>query len=75
MMRLIAIAGFALALATSAQAMTPAPLLQLGGVIAQVRLGCGPGQTMRNGQCVARTDVRQSRRCARWSGGACAEWQ
>jgi hypothetical protein len=75
MMRLIAIVGFALALATSAQAMTPAPLLQLGDVITQVRLGCGPGQTMRNGQCVARTDVRQARRCARWSGGACAEWQ
>jgi hypothetical protein len=74
MMRLIAIAGFALALATSAQAMTPAPLLQPDGVM-QARLGCGPGQTMRNGQCVARTDVRQARRCARWSGGACAEWQ
>jgi hypothetical protein len=75
MMRLIAIAGFALAVATSAQGMTPAPLLQPEGVITQVRLGCGPGMTMRNGQCVARSDVRQNRRCIRYKGDVCAQWQ
>jgi hypothetical protein len=75
MIRLIAIAGFALAFATSAQAITPTPLLQPDSVITQVRFGCGPGQTMRNGTCVSRSEVRQNRRCARWNGGVCAEWQ
>ena len=37
MIRLIAIAAFALAAATSAQAMSPAPLHQADGMITQVR--------------------------------------
>src|SRR6516162_9923178 len=42
MLRLFAVAGF-LAFATSAQAITPAPLPQQDGMITQVRLGCGLG--------------------------------
>jgi len=42
MIRLIAIAGFALAFATSAHAMTLAPL-QSDSVITQVREACGAG--------------------------------
>jgi hypothetical protein len=45
MIRLIAIAGF-LALATSAQAITPAPIPQQDGMVTQVRLGCGPPELM-----------------------------
>ena len=79
MMRWIAIAGFALAVATSAQGMTPAPIHQPNGMITQVAAGCGPGRTMVNGVCVARTTIRQTRRavrrCVRWSGGTCALYQ
>ena len=38
-MRWIAIAGFALAVATSAQGMTPAPIHQPNGMITQVAAG------------------------------------
>ena len=41
MIRLIAFAAFALAVATSAQAMSPAPLHQPDGMITQVREACG----------------------------------
>src|SRR5262245_9478173 len=61
MIRLIAVAGF-LAFATSAQAMSPAPLPQLDGMITQVRLACGPGRTRVGGVCVARTTIRHVRR-------------
>jgi hypothetical protein len=67
MIRLIAVAGFALAVASSAQAMTPAPIPQPDGMIAQVAAGCGAGRTMVNGVCVARTTVRQTRRAVRRS--------
>ena len=67
MLRLIAVAGFALAVATSAQAMTPAPIPQPDGVITQVAVGCGPGRTLINGVCVARTTIRQTRRAVRRS--------
>ena len=73
MIRLIAVA-FALAVATSAQAMSPAPLHQPDGMITQVRQACGAGRVRVNGVCVARTTIRQTRRCARWSGGACVRW-
>ncbi len=53
MLRLFTVAGFALAVATSAQAMSPAPLTQPDGMITQVRLGCGPGRTRVEGVCVA----------------------
>ena len=65
MIRLIAVAGFALAVATSAQALSPAPLPQPDGMITQVRLGCGPGRTLVAGHCVARTTIRHTRRAIR----------
>jgi hypothetical protein len=65
MIRLIAVAGFALSVAISAQAMTPAPIPQPGGMITQVALACGAGRTRVNGVCVARTTVRQTRRAVR----------
>ena len=78
MLRLIAIAAFGLALTTSAQAMTPAPVHEPAGIVKEVAYGCGPGRTRVGGVCVARTTMRherrQARRCARWHGGACRQW-
>jgi hypothetical protein len=78
MIRLIAVAGFALAVATSAEAMTPAPIYQAEGMITQVAYACGPGRTRVGGVCVARTTIRHTRRavrrCARWHGGVCARY-
>ena len=74
MIRLIAVAGFALAVATSAEAMTPAPMPQREGMITQVAYACGPGMTRVHGVCVARTTVRHARRCARWNGGVCVHY-
>jgi hypothetical protein len=59
------LAGFALAVATSAQAITPAPIPQPGGMITQVAYGCGPGTTRVGGVCVARTTIRHTRRYIR----------
>jgi hypothetical protein len=56
MIRLISVAAFALAVATSAQAMTLAPLHQPDRAITQVRMGCGLGRVRVNGVCVARTN-------------------
>ena len=80
MIKLIAAAAFALTVVTSAQAMSPAPLPQLDGLITQVAAGCGAGRTRVRGVCVARTTKRQGRRavrrCARWgAGGVCARWR
>jgi hypothetical protein len=75
MIRLIAFAAFALATATSAQAMPVAPVHEANGIITQVAYGCGAGRTRVRGVCVARTTKRQARRCVRWSGGACAGWR
>jgi hypothetical protein len=74
MFRLIALAAFAVAITTSAQAMTVAPVHQPEGMITQVAWACGPGMTRINGVCVAQTTVRHARRCARWSGGACLRY-
>jgi len=78
MIRLIAVAGFTLALATSAQAITPAPVSQPEVSTTQVAYACGAGRTRIAGRCVARTTVRQTRRdvrrCARWNGNVCARW-
>jgi hypothetical protein len=74
MIRLISVAGFALAVATSAEAMTHAPIHQPGSMITQAAYTCGPGRTRVGGVCVARTTIRQARRCARWHGGACVRW-
>lgn len=73
MIRVIAIAGFALVLAASAQAMTPAPLHQ-PSAITNVAFACGPGRTRVGGVCVARTTIRHARRCVRWTGHLCAAW-
>jgi hypothetical protein len=73
MTRFIAIVGFALLLATSAQAMTAAPLHQ-PGAITNVAFGCGLGRTRIGGVCVARTTIRHARRCVRWTGHLCAAW-
>jgi hypothetical protein len=79
MIGFIAVAGFALAVATLAQAITPAPLAQPYNIITEVAFGCGLGRTMIGGVCVARTTIRQTRRaerrCLRWTGNVCDAWQ
>ena len=65
LIRLIAVTGFALSVAISAQAMTPAPNPQPDGVTMQIAAACGAGRTRVNGVCVARTTVRQTRRSVR----------
>jgi len=65
MIRMIAVAGFVLSVAISAQAMTPAPIPQPDGMITQVAAACGAGRTRVNGVCVARTTMRQTRRAVR----------
>ena len=67
MIRLIAAGGFVIAVATSAQAITPVPIPQSDGMITQVRFGCGPGRTVVAGRCVARTTIRHTRRVIRRS--------
>jgi hypothetical protein len=57
-----AIAGLALAVAASAQAMPRAALPQPDSLITQVREGCGVGMIRLNGMCVARSTLRQARR-------------
>jgi len=78
MIRLIAIAGFALAVATSAEAITPAPIQQPDGMVTQVAYACGPGRTRVGGICVARTTIRHERRmvrrCLRRHAGVCTRW-
>jgi hypothetical protein len=70
---------FALAVATSAEAMSPAPLQQPDGMTTRVAFWCGPFRTRVNGVCVARTTIRQTRRemrrCARWNpAGVCVRY-
>jgi hypothetical protein len=66
MIRLIAIAGFALSVATSAQAMPVAPIIpQPDSMMTEVAAACGVGRTRVNGVCVARTTMRQTRRAVR----------
>ena len=64
MIRLIAIAAFALAAATSAQAMSPAPLHQADGMITQVRQNCRAGMKWNNalGRCATTSARRNVRR-------------
>jgi hypothetical protein len=71
--------AFALAVATSAEAMSPAPLQQPDGLTTRVAFWCGPFRTRVNGVCVARTTIRQTRRemrrCARWNpAGVCVRY-
>jgi hypothetical protein len=65
MIRLASVAfalAIAIAIATAAQATSLAPLHQSNGMIIQVREACGAGRVRVNGECVARTDLRQERR-------------
>jgi len=68
MFRLIAGATFTLLAATSVQAMSPAPISRPDSMITPVAFGCGLGQTLVNGQCVARSTIRQARREAYGAG-------
>jgi hypothetical protein len=75
MIRLIAVA-FALALASSAQAMPHSPLQQTDGVIIQVRQGCGLGRQLVDGVCKRNSTVRKMvRKCRahkmRYVNGRC----
>lgn len=71
MMRLIALAGFALAVATSAQAMPRATPGQAGSLTIQVRDRCGTGMALVNGLCVLRHDMRGAHATAANPGGNC----
>jgi hypothetical protein len=74
MIRLTAVV-FALALATSVQAMPVTPLHQPDGMITQVREACGAGMHMVNGRCVTTMARRQARRCLVWGAGhVCRKW-
>ena len=76
MIRMIAVAAFALTVATSAQAMSPAPLHRPAGMTTTVAFGCGAGRTRVGDVCVARTTKRQVRRCAVWGvGNVCRRWR
>jgi hypothetical protein len=62
MVRFIAAAGFALAGATSVQAMTPAPLPRPDGLVTQAAVravSCGPFMTRVRGRCVWNWNVRR----------------
>ena len=75
MIRLIAYAAFALAVITSAQAMTVAPVHGPDAKITQAAWACGPGMTRVNGICISRVAKRQIRRCAVWGAGqVCRRW-
>jgi len=63
MTRLIAIA-IALTLASSAQALPRAPVVQPGDLIVTVREACGAGMHRVNGVCVTTHARRAARRCA-----------
>jgi hypothetical protein len=65
MMKFIAVA-FALAVASSAQAMPPAPLQQSEEIVIKVREACGPGmRRTANGVCIRTHARRAASRCAR----------
>jgi hypothetical protein len=57
MIKLTAVA-FALALASSAQAMPVVPLEQADGIVIQVRQGCGLGRQLVDGVCVRNSKLR-----------------
>lgn len=62
--RLVAVA-FALATASSVQALPLAPLNQTDGVIVKVREACGAGMHRVNGVCIRTPARRKASRCAR----------
>jgi hypothetical protein len=79
MIRLISLAALALAVTTSAEAMSPAPLHQSDGIITQARQArpChDPNQVRINGICRfwARHVSRAEHRCVWWNEGFCIEY-
>jgi hypothetical protein len=74
MIKVLSVVAIALVIATSADAITPAPISRPDGMTARIAWGCGPGRTRIHGVCVARTTIRQTRRCLRWHGGVCARY-
>lgn len=74
MTRLLTTIALALAVATSAEAMTPAPICQPDGMIAKVGWACGAGKVRVNSVCVTRTMIRQNRRCLHWHAGVCVHY-
>ena len=66
MTKLLAVGfAFALALASSAQAIPRAPLQQPDEMVINVREACGAGMHMVNGTCVRTHARRAASRCAR----------
>jgi hypothetical protein len=63
MIRLIAVA-FAVALASSAQAIPLAPIKQPDSMITTIREACGAGMHRVNGVCIRTAARRQAVRCA-----------
>ena len=64
MIRLIAVAAFALALTTPVQSMTVAPVHEPDGFVTTVREACGAGMHVVNGVCVRTAARRTDVRCA-----------
>ena len=64
MIRLIAVV-FALALASSAQAMPPVSLQQSDDMVIAVREACGAGMHRVNGRCIGTPARRHARRAVR----------
>jgi hypothetical protein len=78
MIRLIAVA-FALAVATSAEAMSPTPLHEPDSMITQIRKARNcwdPNQVRVNGLCEfdARPVPPSKHKCISWSEGVCVEY-
>ena len=79
MIRLLISVVLALAVATSVEAMSPAPLHQPNGMITQIRQArqCDdPNQVLVNGICeeYARHVSRAQHVCVRWNEGFCVEY-
>jgi hypothetical protein len=79
MIRLLISVTLALAVATSAEAMSPAPLHQPNGMITQIRQArqCDdPNQVLVNGICedYARHVSRAQHKCVAWNEGFCIEY-
>jgi hypothetical protein len=60
----LAVIGFAMAVASSAQALPLAPVQQPENIIITVREGCGAGFTRVSGRCVRTPARAAARRCA-----------
>ena len=73
MIRLVTLV-FAIAIASSAQAIPLAPFQQPDSMVTSVREACGAGMHRVNGVCVRTAARRQAARCAaglRYVNGAC----